>query len=177
MARDNRLFSFGIAALVAAVTFANVAVAQEFRDSKTGRVFTPSNVGEDKGPVAPADRAFDPNSQAVVTRGVVEQTPVVLREGTVPLTAGPDVPIVEIDTLALKVVPGERWQLTLFLNNNSAEAHSPVLVCVFENGEKLTEETRVSVPSTAGGERLRLTLHGPRSDIFIDNARCLVASP
>jgi hypothetical protein len=45
----------------------------EFRDPRTGKVWTPDIVGQDGKPVAPDDRAFDPFAQVVPVEGVIEQ--------------------------------------------------------------------------------------------------------
>jgi hypothetical protein len=65
----------------------------EFRDPKTGQIWTPNNVGLVPGPNTPADRAFDPLGQAVRVDGVVVQRPKVTPLGAVPITAGPTVPL------------------------------------------------------------------------------------
>jgi len=38
----------------------------------------------------------------------------------VPITAGPTVPIAIMDNATLTVIPSQRWQVALYLNNNSA---------------------------------------------------------
>jgi len=148
-----------------------------FRDPKTGQVWTPSNVGEDGKPVAPEDRAFDPSGQVVNPGPVVEQQAMVERLGTVPITAGASVPLVEIDNASLRVRPGQRWLVALYLENNSANTYAPILGCQFLNGEKAVMNTRVKVPSTPGGDRLGVSFDGPKSDLYVDRVTCKVESP
>src|SRR5260221_8983232 len=64
----------------------------EFRDPKTGQIWTPLNVGQQSGPPTPADLAFDPLGQAVYVRGVVVQRPSVVPLDSVPITAGANPP-------------------------------------------------------------------------------------
>jgi hypothetical protein len=149
----------------------------EFRDPKTGQIWTPENVGRDKGPVKPEDRAFDPRAQAVAIKGVVEQHAESKFVANIPVTAGPTVPLVEIDNPSLRAIVGARWQVVMYLNNNSATTQSSVINCVFTNGGRKVEETRVLVPATSSGSRVALTLHGPRSEIFVDLATCRVTQP
>lgn len=148
-----------------------------FRDPRTGQVWTPSNVGEDAKPAGPEDRAFDPHTQAAVARGVVQQTVPTHRVGTVPITAGPTVPLVEVDNLTLRVTPGRRWRAILYLNNNSASTFSPIIGCDFNNGGRPVEHTRGLLPPIAGGERVGFAIQGPRSETFVDSVHCRVESP
>ena len=97
----------------------------EFRDPKTGRIWTPNNVGLVSGPNTPADRAFDPLAQAARVDGVVVQRARITPLGTIPVTAGPTVPIVSIDGASLGAIPEKRWQVVLHLNNNSARTVAP----------------------------------------------------
>jgi len=148
-----------------------------FRDPKTGQVWTPSNVGHDESPVAPEDRAFDPRGQAVPAGPLVEERAQVEHVGNVPVRAGAAVSLVEIDNASLRVQPGGRWQVALYLENNSANAYSPVLGCQFHNGDKVVMNTRVLVPSTPGGDRIGVSFRGPPSDIYVDHVTCKVESP
>ena len=149
----------------------------EFRDPKTGQIWTPENVGGVSGPNTPADRAFDPLAQVARVQGVVVQRPSITPLATVPITAGPTVPIVNMDGATLRVVPGGRWQLGLYLNNNSAKTVLPVLSCRFTNGGMLVEATQGLMPPVAAGMRVGFTIYGPKSDLFVDNADCQVTSP
>jgi len=145
-----------------------------FRDPKTGQVWTPDNVGEDGKPVAPSDRAFDPRAQAARIEGVVEQRVRPKKVGSVPIAAGPTVPLVEIDNPVLREAPGGRWRVALYLANNSASTFAPVVGCKFDNGGRVVERTRALLPPTPGGERIGFTLYGPRSNIFVDSVHCHV---
>src|SRR5438105_3096639 len=118
----------------------------EFRDPKTGQVWTPLNVGQQSGPPTAADKAFDPLGQAVYVQGVVTQRPSVVPLAAVPITAGPTVPIVNLGDATLSAVPGKRWQVVLYLDNNSAATVVPLINCRFTNAGKLVEETHVLVP-------------------------------
>ena len=149
----------------------------EFRDPKTGQVWTPGNVGLMSGPNTPADRAFDPLAQAVSVEGTVVQSPRITPLGMVRITAGPTVPIVNIDGATLQAIPEKRWQVVLYLDNNSARTVVPLLRCSFTNGGKPVEETRVLVPAVGGGVRVGLTIYGPKTSVFVDRATCKVESP
>jgi hypothetical protein len=153
--------------------------ASEFRDPRTGQVWTPNNVGHDNGPPPrdPADLAFDPQHQTAYVEGVVVQRPAVVVLGTVPITAGPTVPIINVDDAQLRAVPGKRWEVVLYLDNNSGNTVQPVLSCHFTNSGRLVEQTVVLVPPVAGGSRVATIIEGPKTEIFVDRANCVVASP
>lgn len=149
----------------------------EFRDPKTGQVWTPETVGQDGRPLTgPDDKAFDPGAQttpATVVEQRVRGTPV----GTVPITAGPTVPIVNMDGATLRAVPGQRWRAVIYLSNNSGNAVDPVLVCRFTNGGNTVMTTRALVQQTGPGVRQGLAVYGPRTDVFVDRVACEVAAP
>jgi hypothetical protein len=182
----------GIVAGVVGLTMASAAPAQpprssvdvpatsgvpEFRDPKTGQIWTPLNVGQQSGPPTPADIGFDPLGQAVYVQGVVTQRPSVVPLSSVPITAGPTVPIVNLGGATLRAVPGKRWQVVLYLDNNSAAIVVPLLKCRFTNAGKLVEETHVLVPPVGAGLRVGMIVHGPKTDLFVDRATCAVTSP
>ena len=150
--RQYRNGAFSILACIVGLTMAGTAHAQaprskvdmpttpgvpEFRDPKTGQIWTPLNVGQQSGPPTPADLAFDPLGQAVYVRGVVVQRPSVVPLASVPITAGPTVPIVNIGDATLRAVAGKRWQVVLYLDNNSAGTVVPVINCRFTNAGNL----------------------------------------
>jgi hypothetical protein len=149
----------------------------EFRDPKTGQVWTPLNVGQRSGPPTPEDLAFDPLGQAVYVKGVVTQRPSVVPLAAVPITAGPTVPIVKIGDATLRAVPGKRWQVVLYLDNNSAGTVVPVINCRFTNAGRLVEQTHVLVPAIGAGLRVGMRIYGPKTDLFVDRANCSVTSP
>lgn len=149
----------------------------EFRDPKTGQIWTPANVGQVSGPNTPADQAFDPLAQAAVVEGVVVQRARVTPIGSIPISAGPTVPIANIENATLRAVPEQRWQVVLYLNNNSARTITPMLDCRFTNGGKPVEETRVLVSKVGAGVRVGLTIYGPKTNLFVDRANCKVESP
>lgn len=149
----------------------------EFRDPKTGQIWTPNNVGLVSGPNTPADRAFDPLAQAASVDGVIVQRPKVTPLGAVPITAGPTVPLVNIENATLRAIPEQRWLVVLYLNNNSNRTIAPLLHCQFSNAGKPVEETRVLLPAVGAGVRVGLTVYGPRTSLFVDRATCRVESP
>lgn len=149
----------------------------EFRDPKTGQIWTPLNVGSKGGPPTRADLAFDPLGQAAYVSGVVTQRPSVVPLSNVPITAGPTVPIVNLGKATLRAVPGKRWEVVLYLNNNSAELVVPVINCRFTNGGKLVEQTHALVPPVGAGLRVGMIIYGPKTDLFVDRATCAVTSP
>jgi hypothetical protein len=118
-----------ILACLAGMTLASAAFAQtprnsldvsastgvfEFKDPKTGQVWTPETVGQDGRPLTqPDDKAFNPQAQNVPLQAV-EQRVRGRQVGTVPITAGPTVPIVAMDNASLRAVPGQRWQVVLY---------------------------------------------------------------
>jgi len=149
----------------------------EFRDPKTGQIWTPDNVGGGGKPTDAASRAFDPLAQAVVVRGVVDQNVSVKGVGTVPVTAGPTVPLVTIDAVSLGVLPGQRWQAVLYLNNNSTFTMASIVGCRFTNAGNLVQETRGLLPPVGSGQRVGFSVYGPKSDIFVDHVYCRVIEP
>lgn len=150
----------------------------EFRDPKTGQIWTPLNVGQ--GPIGkptPADLAFDPLAQAERIKGVVVQRPAVTILGWAPPTAGPTVPLVTLDNATLRAIDGKRWQVVVYVNNNSTGTLAPMVDCRFTNAGKLVEETRVLLPGLGSGVRAGLTIHGPKTGLFVDRANCRIVSP
>ena len=167
-------------AVTAAAALAQTATGpQEFRDPKTGKVWTPDNVGTGRStePPTPADRAFDPRNQVTTTAGTGVQAPSLRVLGSVPITAGPTVPIAVIDEASLKVIPAQRWQVTLHLNNNSGGTISPVVACTFTNGGQVVENAQASLPPVAGGQRVGFVVYGPPANLFVDRAECRLDSP
>jgi hypothetical protein len=149
----------------------------QFRDPKTGQVWTPLNVGGKSGPPTPQDLAFDPLSQAASVRGVITQRSTVVPLASVPITAGPAVPIVNLGDATLNAVPGKRWEVVLYLDNNSAKPVLPLLNCRFTNAGRLVEQTHVLVPQVGPGIRAGMVIYGPKTDLFVDRAKCAVTSP
>ncbi len=149
----------------------------EFRDPRTGQVWTPETVGQDGRPLAgPEDKAFDPAGQNVAT-WVAEQRVRGRPVGTVPVTAGPTTPIVAMDGATLRAVPGQRWQVVLYLDNNSGNPVDPVIECRFLNGSNLVMRTRATVAQTGPSVRQGLVIYGPKTDAFVNRASCNVTSP
>ncbi|WIM09362.1 hypothetical protein [Enhydrobacter sp.] len=148
-----------------------------FRDPKTGQVWTPANVGEDGKPLGPNSAAFDPSKQVVSPQGTIDQSVPTRHVGTVPMNAGPTVPLVKIDNLSLRETPGSYWRATLYLDNNSKSTFSPIIGCEFNNGGRAVERTRGLLPPTAGGERVGFVIWGPPAQTFVDSVHCHVDSP
>jgi hypothetical protein len=181
-----------VLACLAGMTLASAAFAQaprssldvaastgafEFKDPKTGQVWTPETVGQDGRPLTgPADKAFNPQAQNVPLQ-VVEQRVRGRPVGTVPITAGPTVPIVVMDNATLRAVPGQRWQVVMYLDNNSGNTVSPVVECDFTNSGKPVMDTRAMVDPIGPGVRQGLLVYGPKVEIFVNRATCRVASP
>ncbi len=156
--------------------------AIEFRDPRTGKVWTPYNVGQDDKPAtAPStslqDKAFDPRTQHAVVEGVTVQRPRAQVMGVLPVTAGPSVPLVTIDGASLQAVPGERWITALYVTNNSGDPVNAVIGCLFTNGDRKVEDTRVIMPPAGPGERLAVQVVGPRVDMFVDRVNCQIITP
>lgn len=161
----------------AATNVPATAGAPEFRDPKTGQVWTPETVGQSTAaPSGPQDKAFDPGAQDVAGK-VAEQRVQGRPLGQVPVTAGPNTPIMAMDGLTLRAVPGQRWQIVMYLDNNSGNAVDPVLECRFLNGGNTVMTTRARVARTGGGVRQGLVIYGPRTEVFVDSSSCNVVSP
>lgn len=159
------------------VDVAATAGVPEFRDPKTGQVWTPETVGRNTAPpTGPQDKAFDPSAQDVpgqVAVQGVQGRPL----GTVPIAAGPSTPILAMDGATLRAVPGQRWQIVMYLDNNSGNPVDPVIECRFLNGGNAVMTTRALVARTGPGVRQGLLIYGPRTDAFVDNSSCSVVSP
>ena len=131
--------------------------------SKTGQVWMPETVGQDGRPLAgPQDKAFDPNAQdgpAMIGEQRVRGRPV----GTVPVTAGPTTPILAMDGATL-LRAGKRWQVVMYLDNNSANPVDPVIECRFLNGAATvmtTREPRLPGRRRACGKASSFTARAP----------------
>ena len=148
-----------------------------FRDPKTGQVWTPDNVGDGGPPTTAADRAFNPSAQSVSIGQVFQQNAQMRVVGQVPITAGPTVPLVEIDNPTLSVQPGARWRVVMYLQNNSASTFAPSLDCRFTNAGNTVMASYVLIAPVAGGNRVGLVFSGPPSDVYVDNVSCSVLSP
>ncbi|MBI3199030.1 MAG: hypothetical protein HYZ40_16290 [Rhodospirillales bacterium] len=183
--------AFHLATIVATGTFAFMMAAAsslaqtapgQFRDERTGKVWTPETVSQDDkaGPATPSsvrDRAFDPRSQLAVVEGVTVQRPRANLMAVLPVTAGPSVPIVTLDGASLQAVPGERWLTVIYVTNNSADIVDTVVGCTFTNADRKVQDTRVIVPPAGPGERLGMPVYGPPVDLFVDRVTCRVMSP
>ena len=168
--------------LAAVMAIAGSALAQgpQFRDERTGKMWTPDIVSQDDAPqsaTAYPDKAFDPRQQREMIPGVVQQRPRANLMGVVPITAGPNVPIVSLDAPSLQAIPGRHWLTVLYVTNNSAGSIDVVVGCEFTNGGRKVQETRVLVPPAGPGERLGLGVRGPQTDLFVDRVTCEVLSP
>lgn len=173
----------GAAASVAFSALAQTSGQTQFRDATTGKVWTPDNVSKEtqlrpsSEPVTPADKAFNPNEQIATATGVVVQRPTANLMGNVPITAGPNVPIVTLDSPSLQAIPGDRWVAPLYITNNSAGEANAQVGCTFTNNGRSVQETRIIVPSAGPGQRLAMAAYGPRTDVFVDRVLCRVLTP
>ena len=171
--------ALGPAALAQTKSTVDVAASTgspEFRDPKTGQVWTPETVGQDGKPIGPDDKAFDPRGQSAPAQVVIQKaTPRPV--GSVPITAGPTVPIVNMENATLRAVPGQRWQVVMYLNNNSGNPVTPVVDCHFTNHGQPVSDTRAQVTQMGPGVRAGIAVMGPRVEIFVDRATCNVVSP
>ena len=171
------------AASTLALVLAVSALAQttgQFRDERTGKVWTPETVSQDNKlapPTSERDKAFDPRSQMAVVEGVTVQRPRSNLMGVLPVTAGPSVPIATLDGASLQAVPGERWLTVIYITNNSADVINSVVGCTFTNAGRKVEDTRVIIPPAGPGERLGVPVYGPRVDLFVDQVACRIMSP
>ena len=147
-----------------------------FPDPKTGKIWTPDNVGQDGKPLDPSDRAFDPSGQAVVVGPPVQVLPTMSVVGKVPVTADPTVPPVEVHDLSLRTSGDGYWRAEFRLQNNSATPRAAEVVCVFKNGDKTVMQANVAVPSAGAGDRLSVSFNGPRDMVFVDGMDCRIAS-
>ena len=178
------------AASALAQTNVTVGVTQnppaQYRDDRTGTVWAPgvdnrlsrdNRLEPSNEPSSPADRAFDPRSQVAVAEPLVVQRPQATLMGTVPITAGPTVPVVTLDGPTLKAMPGDRWLTVLYVTNNSGAAVDSQVGCTFTNGGRAVQEARVVVPTAGPGQRLGVPVYGPRTDVFVDRVLCRVLTP
>jgi hypothetical protein len=169
---------------VAAMVVAGAVLAQGFRDPTTGQVWTPDNVSKESrppnwpsGPTTPADRAFDPNAQIAAIPGVVVQRPAATLVSTVPITAGPSVPIATLESGTLVAIPSDHWRTTLYVANNSAGVASPEIHCRFMNAGRVVQDTHIVVPAVGPGQRISVPVQGPRTDLFVDRVPCRLLTP
>lgn len=150
-----------------------------FRD-ENGKVWTPNNVGQpDSKPVPPEDRAFDPHRQVVHTPTASIQVPQIRVIGTVPVLSRPgsDVPVVTLETPALRLANRERWVAPLILANNGERVIDADISCRFNNDGQLVEEARIQLRGIEPGQRVTSVARGPLAQLFVNNAVCAVDSP
>jgi hypothetical protein len=195
----NRHLSLALAAGIVAAASSVTAFAQapgtvgagvsangvtQFKDERTGKVWTPENVSKDNQtpqqqaamPQSTADKAFDPNSQSASNQ-VVIQRPRGNLMGTVPITAGPTVPAVVIDSPWLQAVPQQNWLSVVYVTNNSGAVVDPVVGCTFTNGGRPVQDTRVVLTPAGPGERWGVPVYGPPVSTFVDRVVCRLLSP
>ena len=184
----------GLAAIAAglmAVSMAGSLLAQNvatspgysgrITDTRTGKVWTPSldslDAYQPTDPNHPVNREFNARDQKASVPGMIAQRPRTELMGTVPMTAGPNVPVMTIDAPSLQAVPGQRWISILYVTNNSAMAIEPIVDCHFTNHGQKVESIRLHVPTAGPGERLGVAVRGPRVDMFVDKVTCVPMSP
>ena len=150
-----------------------------FRD-ENGKVWTPDNVGQPDGkPVAPEDRAFDPHQQVVHTPTVSIQVPEIRVVDAVPVLSRPGsaVPVVSLETPALRLANRERWVAPLILANNGERVIDAEISCRFSNERQLVEEARIQLRGIEPGQRVAAVARGPQAHLFVNTAVCAVDSP
>lgn len=182
--RRPRARAVGIVLVLAATAAAVPAAAQlQFRDDRTGKVWGPG-IGDRGNELRPAgesrsatDRAFDPSAQVATANGIEVQRPTATLVGTVPVTAGPTVPVAVLESPSLQAIPGERWVAPLYVTNNSAGDVNAQVGCTFTNGGRSVHEARVVVPTARAGQRLATTVYGPRTEVFVDRVLCRLLTP
>lgn len=150
-------------------------------DTRTGKVWTPNwdslDAYQPTDPNHPVNREFDPRAQTESVPGMISLRPRAELMGTVPITAGPSVPVMVIDAPSLQAVPGQRWISILYVTNNSAGSIDPIVDCHFTNHGQKVESVRVFVPTAGPGERLGMAVRGPRVDLFVDRVVCVPMAP
>jgi hypothetical protein len=158
----------------------------QYRDSRTGTVWAPgvdnrlsrdNRLEPSNQPPTPADKAFDPSAQVAVAEPLVVQRPQASLLGTVPITAGPAVPVITLDGPTLQAIPGDRWLTVLYVTNNSGAVVESQVGCTFTNGGRAVLEARVVVPTAGPGQRLGVPVYGPRTNVFVDRVLCRVLTP
>lgn len=127
--------------------------------------------------MTPADRAFDPNAQLAAIPGVVVQRPVATLVSTVPITAGPAVPIATLESSSLVAIPSDHWRTTLYVANNSASVAYAEINCQFMNAGRVVQNNHIVVPAVGPGQRVSVPVQGPRTDLFVDRVPCRLLAP
>src|SRR4029079_1053664 len=108
------LLAAGVAASSLAQNLAaGAGYSGRITDTRTGKVWTPSweslDAYQPTDPNHPVNREFDPRAPVASVPGMINQRPRASLLGMVPITAGPDMPVMMIDAPSLQAVPGERW--------------------------------------------------------------------
>jgi hypothetical protein len=180
-----------IGAGLAAISLAGAALAQniaarpgypgQITDTRTGKVWSPNwdslDAYQPTDPNHPVNREFNARGQTASIPGVINKRPRAELVGTVPITAGPGVPIMSLDAPSLQAVPGERWVSILYVTNNSGASIDPVVDCHFTNHGQKVESIRLYVPTAGPGERLGLAVRGPKVEMFVDKVTCVPMAP
>lgn len=180
-----------IAASLAAIGLAGAAVAQniaarpgypgQITDTRTGKVWAPNwdslDAYQPTDPNHPVNREFNARGQTASVPGMITRRPRANLMGTVPITAGPGVPIMALDAPSLQAVPGERWVSILYVTNNSGGSIDPIVDCHFTNHGQKVESVRLYVPTAGPGERLGVAVRGPKVEMFVDKVTCVPMSP
>jgi hypothetical protein len=160
---------------------AGAAYSGRITDTRTGKVWTPSweslDAYQPTDPNHPVNREFDPRAQRESVPGMIAQRPRAELMGTVPITAGPGMPVMTIDAPSLQAVPGQRWISVLYVTNNSPVSIDPIVDCHFTNHGQKVESIRLYVPTAGPGERLGVAVRGPRVDLFVDKVVCVPMAP
>ena len=129
-------------------------------------------------PSRPEDRAFDPSTQIVPLRAAI-QRPRLRMIGVVPITSGlgSPVPILTLETPALRRTQEQRWVTDMVAANNSSLTLTPEIRCTFLNGERPVEIVTAFLDGLGPGQKVYFNIFGPPGEIFVDLARCEMVSP
>jgi len=175
------LIATGLAGPAAAQNVAASGATGQLTDTRTGKVWTPAwdsgDARQPTDPNHPVNREFNPRGQTASVPGMIVQHPRATLVGTVPITAGPSVPVMTLDAPSLQAVPTRRWIAILYVTNNSAGSIDPIIDCHFTNHGQKVESIRAMVPTAGRGERLGVAVRGPRVDMFVDKVSCLPMTP
>ena len=88
--------------------------------------------------------------------------------GTVPVTAGPTVPIVVMDSPSLRAVPASVGKPCCTSTTTAATRSTPSSSAVSPTPATPSWTTRAIVQTTAPSVRQGLAIYGPRTDVFVD---------
>jgi hypothetical protein len=145
-----------------------------FRDPKTGTLWSPDTVNQDDRP-EPSERG--PDGQPVFPGPPIELKPRIHLIGNVPVTAGPSVPLIEIDNPSIQTAPEDHWHVVFYLQNNSDSTLAAEVACTFGNEGRTVARAVVFVPTVKAGTRVAVYFAEPTTTLFLDAMTCQVSPP